>query len=99
MRKSATKQICIRVGQQAFDNLDYLAKLTGKTQGNLVGDLINDLTEAIRQAAIRRDPALKDNPEFRMNSPRGPVISTEEQQAWQAIRRMWNDIGLQEGKE
>ena len=84
---AATKQIGARVGQEAFENLGYLAKVSDKSQGVLVDELINDLTHTIQHAALRRNPALKDNPDLRMNRPGDSIVSTEEPQAWQAIQK------------
>ena len=75
-----------------YVHIDYLAKVTGKTQGVLIGDLINDLTHTIQHVALQRNPALKDDPDLRMHRPNGFIISTEEQQAWQAIPRMLSKI-------
>ena len=57
-------------GQEAFTNLDYLAKLMGKTQAHVVADLVNDLPhtvfgqkrlQAFAGGKIEHDPTLPEN--------------------------------------
>ncbi len=91
----ATKQVGLRVGEKAFENLDYLAKVTGKSQAQVVADLVNDLTRAIAEGALRTNPELRNDPdfhEFRMHNSRGPIITTEEQRVWRAIQRHWTAV-------
>ena len=60
-----------------------------------MADLVNDLTHTIWQAALCTNPARQDDPDFpecRMNRERSPIISTEEQRAWPAIRRHWTQL-------
>lgn len=85
----ATKQTTLRLGPDTLERLQYLAKLTGQSQAEVVQELVDGVTHWILEWAAEH--GLVAGPELVYRG--GTILSVEEQQAVHQVRMLRSPLG------